>query len=497
MKKAINGSKIYLAAALAIALLIGGCGGGSDIGAVAPTQAPTQADLQSDSDKSEIDEEDIAVSGDWKTKDYTNTVVKWVDRETTRFNTNKANWGYALFMAIQEWEELHGAVVDLLPGLDQQQVTAGLVAGEGYDLIRTGKYFLAKEMLEPFAQDEIDHFTMLLGHQAFGLQGFSRFKGGYYGVLPPWENAATAICYNADLLTRLGVERPAQLFMRGEWTWDAYYGLAQHVGQLDLDGDGKPEYVATMNGTAFNYLVRVFEENDDGTYEVIADSQRLRDLADMIYNGYNILDIYTEEMPSPWTNYAYSGERYPFMIACGIPAYDPTCFFGFTDGDGEALEWVPMPVYGDGREFSIKTNAVSIMKGAQNRDGALNLLDYVFNCVGDSAMQKVTRGLRDYGYKGLAGSVPDSADFVEYWENFVDTEWQKIERSPYYDWTYYEACLDYWDTLPVYGGRHYRYDDFDPPDYRIFMNEPPATAIATYVESLRVIIENYNDQVRG
>jgi len=487
--------KIFSLAFLAVFLVssvLAGCGG-SGGGQATEDQSPLDLEYE-DFVTSDFDDDISAVDGDWQTKDYSGTVLKYVDSEHWMFITSQVNWGYAFYRGMLEWMELTGATIEMLPALEIAAVLSGITAGEGYDMIPNGAYWSMNDMVMDI-NDEIGYFAAKYGTNLTETIGLNKYNGNYISVSWPWTFGKSAMHYNAELLDRLGVERPTQMFMRGAWTWDAYWELVKHVSSLDMDGDGEPDYVSVANQPHFTYMMRIYEENEDGTYSNVADTQQLRDFADMIYNGYNILDIYQEEMPQPWNGYSYSSERYPWIQSVGIPYYDPTCFFGFTDNVGEIMEWVPMPAYGEGNERGGGCESVYILKGAQNRDAALHFNDFIINAVGDSAMQMVTQGRRNYGYVGMTGSTPESAEYLEWWENFIESEYRRFESSPYFDWDVYDACVDYWERLPNYQGspHGWRRSYFYPPTFHVFKDYPPATAVSMFLEELQTMLDEHND----
>jgi len=492
---------LLVLAAFAVSSALTGCGGSSaDSGGATPSptgQTDAGADLEDEIAASDGDDYAVFNDGTWQTKDYSGQVLKYVDSEHWMFITNKINWGYAYYMGMLEWMELTGATIDMLPAMEITAVIAGITADEGYDIVTNGAYYSMHNLVQSL-DDEADYFVGKYGPRTADAIGANIYNGHIISFNSPWEYpGGPAMLYNAELLDRLGVERPSQMFMRGAWTWDAYWELINYVCTLDMTGDGESDYIAVANSWHFSFMICQYEENADGTYKNLADTQKLRDYADMIYNGYNILDIYQEEMPQPWNNYSYSSERYPWIQSVGLPAYDPTCFFGFMDDVGEALEWVPMPYHSDGLEFNSNGGGVVILKGAQNRDAALHFQDFIFDAVGHSAKQMVMAGRRDYGFKGMTGRTTESKEFMEWWANFISNEYARFENSPYYDWNYYEACLEHWENLPVWqGARHgWRRSLFYTPTHQVFKDYPPATAVAMFLEELQALIDEHNDWV--
>ncbi|MCL2708026.1 MAG: hypothetical protein FWF03_02800 [Defluviitaleaceae bacterium] len=486
----------------AIVALFAGCGGGagqteSPANTGGTDNAPSATSAAAPAAQGDAEAEDIAIETDWRTADHSGKTVKFIDGEALTFSLKGINWGYPYYMAILEWQHNTGATMLMLPALEIPAVLAGINANEGYDFVQSGAYWPMNNLLMTF-DDDYDYFVNRYGTKINSQMGMNIYDGHFIGPSYPWNFGAHAMLYNLELLNRLGVETPRELFMRGEWTWDAYWEMVKYVGQLDMDGDGTPDYVATANAPHFRYMVEVMRELSDGTYENIADTQRLRDFADMIYTGYNILEIYQEEMPQPWMGYSFGSEKYPWISSVGIPSYDPTVFFGFKDNIGEFLEWVPMPAYGDDNEFNGGGRGLYILKGAGNPDAALNFLDFVINAVGDTSMQMVTQGRIDYGFVGMTGCVPESAEYLEYWANYIDNAYDTFTKYPHYSWEYYEACLDYWNALPIIqGGYHgWRSSLYDIPNHRVFVDYPPSTAVSMYIEQLQALIDDHNEFIK-
>ena len=500
---------VLLPVLFALMLALAACGGNrnDDDNGDTATPAPTVAPADENGDETDPPEnggQGIAAVEDppWMHMDFTGQTISMIGSEGYQWLEDMMhNWGYAFYMAILEWQEYTGATFQFLPGMEIPAVVASLAAGDGFDLQPTGAFFIINDHYYHLC-DYVDFFRERYGEQLVNIRGTHTFNGRYVSINWPWTLASTAMIYNADLLVRLGFERPAELFMRGEWTWDAFFDLANRMGTLDLTGDGNPDFVAAMHQTFFNFMVNVYEEpGDDGIKINTADTQRVRDLADMIYTGF-LYGIFEEVSVFPWSNWFFTGDRYPWIAAIGIPHYDPTCFFGFRDGNGDILEWVPMPLYGDESDLvtnppPLSSQAISILRGAQNKYAALHFINFAINAVGDSAMQMVHRGERDLGFVGMTGRTPESAYFLEWWRNFIDAEWARFENSPFFCMDYYNAALDHWASIqPRHGLPHgWRGSLFFVPEFTVFINEPPATAMPQFVEWLQGGIDYHNEQV--
>jgi len=142
---------------------------------------------------------------------------------------------------------------------------------------------------------------------------------------------------------------------------------------------------------------------------------------------------------------------------------------------------------------------LAILNGAQNPDAALHFIDFCINAVGDTSMQMVNRGYKDYGFTPMTGRTNDSAEFLTWWADFIEGEYARFEKTEYYDWAYYEACLEYWDNLPVKQGAYHgwRSSYFEIPTHKVMIDYPPATAVSMYIEELQAMLDEHNDFIRS
>mgnify|MGYP000880622253 FL=1 len=86
------------------------------------------------------------------------------------------------------------------------------------------------------------------------------FDGKLYGI-SDYVGGATGFFYNKDMLKREGLEDPAELQKKGEWTWDKFLEICKGVTK-DLNGDGKIDQYGLI-GVPAN-LANLFIESNNG-----------------------------------------------------------------------------------------------------------------------------------------------------------------------------------------------------------------------------------------
>ena len=429
--------------------------------------------------------------------DLAGTVVKILDYENFLF-ADKWNWGYTIYMFIKEWEEMTGAKVEMLPGLMPEAVAAGVAADEGYDLSPPGDLLYHLRLLSDI-DDRADYFMAKYGVRTMDNPGLTKFAGSYYAILYPWEldTIQNAVIYNADLLTRLGIERPSQQFLRGEWTWKAYSELVDRIGTLDLDGDGKPDYVTALHYYAtLPMFVPVYDILEDESYVNLSNSQRLRDYAELVYTAVNVNG--TMEYDSPYfapDGYGYNGERYPAVYPYGCASWYVGHFFNVLDAaTGDWFEFVPMPDYGDGYNYRhLSLSGLAFMNGSGNREGAVSLVDFVYESVAYLVLQYPNEGLRNYKFNEHKPALPEVADYLDYLYGWYDGIRERARANPYYDEQYYKSFMEWHDGLPLRFGVSYRTGGFGIPDNTIFTEMPPATAVAEFNKIMQLQVDEYNE----
>jgi len=144
---------------------------------------------------------------------------------------------------IAAFEKLTGSKVDFVNRFSWEQYEPDLIraisVGDGPDIC----YFMTevipawvmKGFLIPVS-DYIDFENVPLKLSEV-TKTFYTFNGKLY-VIPTFHEGSSKMYFRKDIFANASLRNPYELYLDGEWTWDAFVKLAQDVKQ-DLDGDGE------------------------------------------------------------------------------------------------------------------------------------------------------------------------------------------------------------------------------------------------------------------
>ncbi|MDR2546991.1 MAG: extracellular solute-binding protein [Lachnospiraceae bacterium] len=144
---------------------------------------------------------------------------------------------------IAAFEAATGATVEYINRFTWEMYEPDLIkaiaSGDGPDIC----YFMSevipswvmKGFLVPVS-DYIDFSTVTLS-LGKGTMEFYTFNGKLYTV-PDFHEGSSKLYFRRDIFANAGLRNPYELYLDGEWTWDAFVRLAQDVKE-DLTGDGE------------------------------------------------------------------------------------------------------------------------------------------------------------------------------------------------------------------------------------------------------------------
>ncbi|WP_308639866.1 ABC transporter substrate-binding protein [Paenibacillus silvisoli] len=148
--------------------------------------------------------------------------------------------GLALIEKQKEVEQKYNVKIEYLNvpyDTFQEKFTSTVLAGEPFaDIIHLGVDWAlsaaAKNQLIP-----LNEFMDISASKQF--VGFPALKGVEYGFNGPQSDTG-GIFYNVDLVKKLGLTDPQDLFKQDKWNWDEFEKLAKQATQ-DTNNDGKPD----------------------------------------------------------------------------------------------------------------------------------------------------------------------------------------------------------------------------------------------------------------
>lgn len=165
------------------------------------------------------------------------------------------------------------------------------------------------------------------------------------------------LAYNKQLLEAAGLEAPADLYERGEWTWDKWREYMIALTQ-DTDGDGVIDVYGY--GSRFDFLVyNMLQSNgttiaSSGTENL--SSPEVGEVLDFIYNMYNVDRVAkpwnVEDFDSNMNNYMDGSVAF-YIDAAWISSQNKNAELGFD------IVWCPWPIGPSGDAATNKTKNVS------------------------------------------------------------------------------------------------------------------------------------------
>lgn len=196
-----------------------------------------------------------------------------------------------------------------------------------------------------------------------------RWNGSIYNMTARSHNLGVMF-YNKRIVESTGLEDPAELQARGEWTWDTFRQYLEET-TLDTNGDGVTDIYGIVNTGDFPIALfcstgETHIEYTDGQFINNLKSPKVQDAANFLYdignNGDKLMLL-----GDPVADFLAG--KAAFVYTNDYRGYIDYADLWETDGLGV----VPMPTYpnGDGTQYQAALNDnLWLMKGAQNPEGA-------------------------------------------------------------------------------------------------------------------------------
>lgn len=152
----------------------------------------------------------------------------------------------SLVEGIEEFNKLSGAQVEKIIMADDpdyiKKVVTSIAAGTGPDIVVVQPFDVPAWIFRKFLLPISDYVDLtqdfLYGEQGLSKPTIERFtwNGKVYGV--NGLEQSWRLYYNTEIFEANGQPDPAELYKKGQWTWDKFIEVAQAL-TLDTDGDGK------------------------------------------------------------------------------------------------------------------------------------------------------------------------------------------------------------------------------------------------------------------
>lgn len=347
-----------------------------------------------------------------------NKTIKWL----SDWNINPDNSGKTKPPEVVAFEEKYGGKIEWIQCTyeDRYEQLANLInSGEGVDFFYAGNMDtfprgIVSGMFAPI-DDYID-FSSPVWQSVQEVNDSLVWDGKHYCAVINTTGDKTACVYNRKTIQEAGLDDPADLYVRGEWDWNAFQDMLskfvdvenQHYG---LDGWWFEFGLMATTGTVPVSIEDGRLVNNIGT-PAMERAQNL--LYNLKQNGY--IAIGTGD---------YGWDAHPEYIGEGKLLFYPVGNYEFyktseqwQEKFGEDVFFVPMPKDPDADDYCIPVgmDAYMFVKGGQNPEGVAKFLeckrftktDEVIKKIGDEQFQS------DYGWTdemvAMQNSMQELAD---------------------------------------------------------------------------------------
>ena len=232
------------------------------------------------------------------------TIISWTsDRMAKYFNDYLPVEG-----RIEEAEELFKCKIDFMQARDIPEVNFNrLLAGESLNDLwhvqnKIGYWELvANEAVYPMGEFLGDEYYSNLPPSMVAVEEALKFKDQYWGIgtvewLPiyGYQNDMVFVIYNKDMIERYGLEDPYELYLNGEWTWDAVTEMGLKV-TADTDGDGEIDQCASSDVRVWDLAISngatITKVDENGRIVFAADEPAYIEAFEQIYKWRTELQI--------------------------------------------------------------------------------------------------------------------------------------------------------------------------------------------------------------
>jgi len=247
-----------------------------------------------------------------------------------------------------------------------------IAAGEIPDIVvgeaKSFPRFIMKDLAQPW--DNYIDFDEPVWQETGSKEDIDkmRYDGHVYNLTNRAHNLGVMF-YNQRLISEAGLEEPAELQKRGEWTWEKFEEYLDAT-TMDTTGDGVTDVYGMVNTGDFPTALfastgELHIQYENGAFVNNMKSQKIQDAANFLYgignNGAQYMSL-----GDPVAEFLNG--KAAFVYTNDYRGYVDYASLWETDGIGI----VPMPKYsGSDEQYQASlTDHLWLMKGAQNPEGA-------------------------------------------------------------------------------------------------------------------------------
>ena len=453
------------------------CGNAQKESSMQDTSAPKSSASETSTVSSVAEEVDA--------KPFEGTEIEVWGFAVDSLDVEKADVNYSGIVkgAMAEWCLENGVTLKFSGAYNQNALMAAVASGASPDLIVHYNIFplIANLGLAmPLTDECYKELCEITGTSAY-CDAWS-WKGKSYGLVYPMQGRD--MChYNRTIFDEYGVKTPLEYWKEGNWTWDTMVECMKAVTK-DLDGDGTFDTYG-MRAGAVSTMVKMYEEGPDGKLSSLIDTEEYRRYADIIYNGVlegwlvNTSDKITAKFDNPR----------PVMEFTNVAVYEHRNLFKYQSKDECYYEAVPMPgMTHEEATYKLGNYGMAKCAATDNEEAVEALMCHVFKVM-MKGISDISLGTVSCEYEFLKGTTPFTEAVLEKWGPYLEKQ-EAAKDYPNYDEEHYAEMQQFIkETEPIGASKKYAGVSVD---LKTLIEQPPATSIATLIETVKTQIDTYN-----
>lgn len=328
----------------------------------------------------------LASADDRLTGQLENGTIKWL----SDWDINEGATGKTTPTDLAVFQERYGGEVVWYQCTYEQrydQLANYINSDEGIDFFYAGNFDAfpkgaIKEMFVPY--DAYIDLDSELWQDVKDVNDALQWKGEHYVAAVQLTGDSCAVIYNRDTVQELGFEDPAELFRKGEWTWDVFQEMLEAFCNVEnqkygLDGWWFESALSATTGVPYIGL-------EDGLLVSNLADSNIERVQNFMYDLYSRDCIAIGVGEFGWSDKpAYIGTGNELFYPVGL--YSLYTMASDTNLKGEPVGWkvtygenamfVPMPRDPQADAYYIPANLDSycFVKGGSNPEGVAKYLD--------------------------------------------------------------------------------------------------------------------------
>ncbi len=214
--------------------------------------------------------------------------------------------------------------------------------------------------------------------------------GDKHYIICTQATGGQVVIYNRSTIEAMGLDDPAELFAKGEWTWDTFRSMLLEycdpdAEQYGLDGWFNEQPLMLTSGVPSL-------EMKDGKLVHNVNDPNLERVMSFMY-GLNTSGLVLDKNLFGWNEHPeFIGEGKELFYICGTYTIESSPdIWTKTYGNQEDVMFVPLPKDPEADKYYLPAGleAYMLCKGAQNPEGVMRFMECVMAANGDEGAQQV------------------------------------------------------------------------------------------------------------